>query len=79
MTDQADRPEKPKFKRMWGKRFPQFYAECKGQTVLVGMTTGVVFKGELVGVDTYDFILRLKSGTDVLLHRSNIVYVQRSE
>ncbi len=79
MTDKADKPEKPKFKKVWGRRSPRFYAEREGQTVLVGMTTGVVFKGELVGVDTYDFILRLKSGTDVLLHRSNIVYVQRSE
>jgi len=80
MTDKPDKPEKPKLPpQVWGKRSCQFYAEHKGQTVLVGVTTDVVFKGELVGVDTYDVILRLDSGTEVLIPKGNIVYVHQAK
>jgi hypothetical protein len=44
----------------------QFYAEHRGQTVLVGL-------------NTYDIILRLESGADVLIPKGNIVYVHRAK
>ncbi len=76
MPDNADKPKPP---QTWGKGSHQFYEEHRGQTVLVGMVTDVVFKGELVGLDTYDIVLRLDSGTEVLIHKGNIVYVHQAK
>ncbi len=82
MTDKTDKPKtdkKSKPPQVWGKRAAQFYAENKGQTVLVGVATDVVFKGEIIGVDTYDIIIRLESGTEVLLHKGTLVYVHKAK
>jgi hypothetical protein len=80
MTDEADKEEEPKPPpQRWGKRSPRFFAKLKGQTVLVGVSTDVVFKGELIGVDSYDIIIKLDSGTEVLIQKGNLVYVHKAK
>ncbi len=74
MSDKADKPP-----QTWGKGSHQFYEEHRGKTVLVGVVTDDVLKGELVGLDTYNIILRLEGGAEVLIPKGNIVYVHRAK
>ncbi len=70
--------EKTKSSQVWGKRAADFYAELENQPVLVAVTNGKVFKGDLVGVDVYDVLIRQETGLELLIPKGNIIYIHRA-
>ncbi|HEY77282.1 MAG TPA: hypothetical protein G4O00_14090 [Thermoflexia bacterium] len=64
--------------QVWGKRSAEFYADLQGKKVRVSTVTGKVYSGVLVGVDTYDLIIRQDSGLEVLITKGSVVYVHRA-
>lgn len=62
----------------WGRQTADFYTALEGKHVTVALVTGKALKGELVGVDQYDIILRQSSGLDVLVGKGSIAYVHPS-
>ncbi|HNT76158.1 MAG TPA: hypothetical protein PKH77_14175 [Anaerolineae bacterium] len=69
--------EKSKASPVWGKRAADFFSELEHQTILIAVSNGKIFKGELIGVDVYDLIIRQDSGLELLLPKGNIVYIHR--
>ena len=69
----SDRP-----KGIWGKRAVTFYDEHKEHVVIVATNSGQKFKGQLVGVDVYDIVIRQTSGLELLIGKGNITYVHRA-
>ena len=69
--------EKSKAAQVWGKRSATYYTELKNRPVLVAVSTGKVFKGDLIGVDVYDIIIRQESGLELLIPKGSIVYIHR--
>lgn len=55
-----------------------FYYQLEGQHVTIALVTGKALKGELIGADTYDIIIRQSSGLEVLIVKGAIAYVHRS-
>lgn len=70
--------EKTKASQVWGKRAADFYAELENQFVQVAVSNGKSFKGELIGVDVYDILIRQETGLELLLPKGNIVYIHRA-
>ncbi len=68
---------KPKPPQVWGKRSAEFFTQLDGQTILVAVSNGKVFKGKLVGVDVYDIIIQQESGLELMLPKGNIIYIHR--
>ncbi len=69
--------EKTKASQVFGKRSADFFGELLEQPILVAVNSGKVFKGDLVGVDVYDIILRQESGLELLIPKGNIIYIHR--
>ncbi len=69
--------DKTKTSQVFGKRSAEFFGELLNQQILVAVSNGKVFKGELVGVDVYDIILRQESGLELLIPKGNIIYIHR--
>ncbi|MBN2006484.1 MAG: hypothetical protein JXA21_24245 [Anaerolineae bacterium] len=69
--------EKNKGSQIFGKRSAEFFGELLNQPVLVAVSNGKVFKGNLVGVDVYDIIVCQESGLELLIPKGNIVYIHR--
>ncbi len=69
--------DKSKASQVWGKRAADFFSELENQTILIAVSSGKIFKGELIGVDVYDLIIRQDSGLELLLPKGNIVYIHR--
>jgi sRNA-binding regulator protein Hfq len=69
--------EKVKPTQVWGKRSADFYTELENQLVLVAVSNGKVFKGNLIGVDVYDILVRQETGLELLIPKGNIVYIHR--
>ncbi|HOU14766.1 MAG TPA: hypothetical protein PKZ84_16795 [Anaerolineae bacterium] len=69
--------EKAKPTQVWGKRSADFYAELENQLVLVAVTSGKVFKGNLIGVDVYDILIRQETGLELLIPKGNVIYIHR--
>ncbi len=64
--------------QVWGKRSHEFLAELEGKIVSIAVTTGKIFRGQLIGVDVYDLIIRQESGLELLIPKGNVVYIHRS-
>jgi len=64
--------------QVWGKRSAEFYTELQNQQVLVAIISGKVIKGELIGVDVYDLIIRQEAGLELLIPKGNVIYVHRA-
>jgi hypothetical protein len=69
--------DKSKASQCVGKRAADFFSELENQTILIAVSSGKIFKGELIGVDVYDLIIRQDSGLELLLPKGNIVYIHR--
>lgn len=69
--------EKTKVSQVWGKRSAEYFAELENQPILVAVSSGKVFKGDLIGVDVYDIIIRQESGLELLIPKGNIIYIHR--
>jgi hypothetical protein len=69
----SEKSKKPA--QVWGKRSAEFYTGLEGDEVLVHVVTGQRFRGALIGVDTYDLVIRQASGLEVLIPKGNVVYV----
>ncbi len=69
--------EKAKPTQVWGKRSADFYTELENQLVLVAVTSGKVFKGNLIGVDVYDILIRQETGLELLIPKGNVIYIHR--
>lgn len=67
--------EKSKPPQVWGKRSAEYFAELENQPILVAVSSGKVFKGNLIGVDVYDIIIRQESGLELLIPKGNIIYI----
>ncbi len=67
--------EKTKVLQVWGKRSAEFYAELENQPVLVAVINGKIFKGNLIGVDVYDILIRQETGLELLIPKGNIIYI----
>lgn len=65
----------PGVPQVWGRRTAQFYYDLQGKEVLIAVTTGKAFRGTLVGLDTYDLIIRQESGLEMLIPKGSVVYV----
>jgi len=66
-----------KAKQVWGKRSHEFYTDLENAPVIVAVSSGKVFKGELIGVDVYDLLIRQDSGLELLIPKGNVIYVHR--
>ena len=73
MTQKKSKPQ-----QVWGLRTAAFYADLEGKPVLVAVLGGKRFKGTLVGVDTYDIIIKQYTGLKILVPKGSIVYVHRA-
>ena len=62
----------------WGMASAEFYYQLENQHVTIALTTGKALKGRLIGVDTYDIIIRQSSGLEVLIIKGAIAYVHKS-
>lgn len=67
--------DKKKSQQVWGRRSAEFYATLQEKAVTVQVATGQRFTGILVGVDTYELILRQAGGMELLVYKGNVVYV----
>ena len=68
----------PKHQPTWGKKACEFYAGSQGQTVTVALVTGKALVGTLIGVDTYDLVIRQdKTSLELLVPKGNVLYVHR--
>lgn len=70
---ESKKPKKPA--SVWGRRAAAFYADLEGKDVTVAVVTGQRFRGTLIGVDTFDLLIRQHSGLELLLPKGNVVYV----
>jgi len=66
---------KPKTSQRWGISAAEFYAALKEQPVQVALGDGKVIVGVLIGVDTYDLMLRTKDNRQVLVAKHAAKYV----
>ena len=69
--------DKSKASQVWGKRAAEFFDELANKTILVAVSNGKVFKGELIGVDVYDILIRQTSGLELLLPKGNVIYIHQ--
>jgi len=67
--------DKSKASQIWGKRTADFFTELANKTIQVAVSNDKLFKGQLIGVDVYDIIIRQASGLELLIPKGNIVYI----
>lgn len=67
--------KKPVVAQVWGKRTAEFLQTLQERPVQVLTTGGKLLQGALVGVDVYEILIRQPSGLEILLPKSNIVYL----
>ena len=59
----------------WGKEPDEFILELKDKFVLVSLSSGKSFKGQLVGADPYNLILRQQNGLELMVNKGQMVYI----
>ncbi|MFP4395734.1 MAG: LSM domain-containing protein [Anaerolineales bacterium] len=59
----------------WGKTPAEFIHDLEGKFVLVALSNGKSFKGTLVGVDPYSFVLKQSSGLEMMINKGNLLYI----
>jgi hypothetical protein len=67
--------ETAKAKSVWGRRSAEFFADLEGEEVTIAVITGQRFAGALIGLDTYDLLIRQASGLEMLITKGSVVYV----
>jgi hypothetical protein len=68
-------PREERAPTRWGLQSAEFYLQLRDKPVLVGLLDGKLYKGTLVGVDTYDLIIRQATGSVVLISKGSLRYV----
>ena len=53
--------------KTWGVSAAEFYAGLRGKSVQVITLDGKVYTGALVGVDTYDLVIKQPNGLAILI------------
>ena len=59
----------------WGKEPDEFILGLKDQYVLVSLSSGKSFKGQLIGADPYNLVLRQSSGLELMINKGQMVYI----
>jgi small nuclear ribonucleoprotein (snRNP)-like protein len=59
----------------WGKEPNTFIYELKDKVVLVSLSSGKSFKGQLVGADPYNICLRQSTGLELMISKGQMVYI----
>ena len=59
----------------WGKEPDEFIHELKDKVVLVSLSSGKSFRGQLIGADPYNLILRQSSGLELMISKGQMVYI----
>ena len=67
--------KKSPFAQVWGKRTAEFLLGLQDRPVYVVTTTSKAFRGILVGVDADEILIQQSNGLEILLVKSNIVYL----
>jgi len=70
----GEKNAKPRPPKTWGMSADEFFYALKEKPVQVGTTDGKVYAGTLIGVDTYDIIIRLSNGHPALIPKHAIKY-----
>ena len=65
----------PPISKTWGMTSAEFYAGLRDKPVQIVTMDGKVYKGQLVGVDQYDLILKQSNGMLVLMPKHAIKQV----
>jgi small nuclear ribonucleoprotein (snRNP)-like protein len=59
----------------WGKEPLDFIRDLEDQHVLVSLSNGKSFKGQLIGADPYSLVLRQQSGLELMINKGQLVYI----
>jgi small nuclear ribonucleoprotein (snRNP)-like protein len=59
----------------WGKGPDKFIHDLKDQYVLVSLSSGKSFRGQLVGADPYNLVLRQSSGLELMISKGQMIYI----
>lgn len=59
----------------WGKEPDEFIHELKDKFVLISLSSGKSFKGQLIGADPYNLILRQQNGLELMVSKGQMVYI----
>lgn len=60
----------------WGTSAAQFYADVEGKPVIVHLRGSQVLTGELVGLDTFDLVLKRETGRRALIPKHAIDWIE---
>jgi small nuclear ribonucleoprotein (snRNP)-like protein len=63
----------------WGKEPDEFIYDLKDKSVLVLLSTGKSFKGQLIGADPYNLVLRQQSGLELMISKGQMVYIHATK
>jgi len=62
--------------KKWGMSAAEFYAGLRDKPVQIVTLDGKIYKGQLVGVDQYDLLLKQAKGIVILIAKHAIKFVQ---
>ncbi|MBM3127566.1 MAG: hypothetical protein FJ009_02905 [Chloroflexi bacterium] len=62
--------------KTWGASSAEFYASLRDKPIQIVTLDGKIYKGMLVGVDTYDLTLRQANGAPMLLAKHAVKFIQ---
>ncbi len=62
----------------WGKEPTDFIHDLEGKTILVSLSNGKSFKGQLIGADPYNLVIRQESGLELLINKGEMLYLHAS-
>ena len=71
----SDQPQPPRAPKTWGATSAEFYAALRDKAVQVIALDGKLYPGVLVGVDTYDLIVKQPNGATVLIAKHAVKLV----
>jgi small nuclear ribonucleoprotein (snRNP)-like protein len=59
----------------WGKEPLDFIRDLEDQYVLIALSNGKSFKGQLIGADPYSLVIRQSSGLELMINKGQMVYI----
>jgi small nuclear ribonucleoprotein (snRNP)-like protein len=59
----------------WGKEPLDFIHDLEDQYVLITLSNGKSFKGQLIGADPYSLVIRQSSGLELMINKGQMVYI----
>lgn len=59
----------------WGKEPNEFIHSLKDRHVLISLGNGKSFRGQLIGADPYNLILRQQNGLELMVSKGQMAYI----